>query len=491
MSAVLASNAPTRDAGEARDPGVDLSDVQGNILRGYRKKRVRHLTAQVIDAREARAWIAAIVGPDRALAPEITDAAHWGKQPPDVCFNLGITFTGLQALGLPDATTSTFPEAYREGMAARATKVGDWDNSAPACWQPWFQSADAVHFIVSLHADTAALLDDFEKSLVAGLAGRAFKVCGRNDGAFFNGDEVHFGYRDNISQPRFANISPPGKYDDQPTAPLGTVLLGYPTALEQLTWTLPDPPVLGRNGAFNAFRVLEQDVVAFEKYLDDAAGQLLDSPLAGELLPAGYDGDGSPSARLAAMREVVAAKMLGRWRNGTPLALSPRTPSPGQPVSDTDYDYIDDAAGLRCPIGSHTRRVNPRNARIVQRVANHTRRLIRRGIPYGPPYDPANPDANDGVERGLLGSFICADLSAQFEAIQYDWINLGLQDPRITGSNDPMLGANEGDAGWFDVPTAKGTIRLRGVPRLVRTRGGAYTFLPSISALRWIGAQKV
>ncbi|MEJ8858289.1 hypothetical protein WKW79_27220 [Variovorax robiniae] len=483
MSALPAGNAAARVAG---DPGVDLSDVQGNILRGYRKKRVRHLTAQVIDAGQARAWIAAIVGPDRSLAPEITDAAHWGQQPPEVCFNLGITFTGLQALGLPASTTESFPEAYREGMAARATKVGDWDRSAPAYWQPWFQSADAVHFIVSLHADTAALLDAFEKSLTSGLAARAFRVCGRNDGAFFNGDEVHFGYRDNISQPRFANISPPGKYDDQPTAPLGTVLLGYPTALEQLTWTLPNPPVLGRNGAFNAFRVLEQDVVAFEQYLDSAAAQLLDSPLADELLPTGQIGDGSPAARLAAMREVVAAKMLGRWRNGTPLALSPRDPD--QRVSDTDFDYIDDPAGLRCPIGSHTRRVNPRNARIVQRVANHTRRLIRRGIPYGPPYDHAHPDANAGAERGLLGSFICADLSAQFEAIQYDWINLGLQDPRITGSNDPMLGANEGDAGWFDVPTAKGTIRLRGVPRLVRTRGGAYTFLPGISALRWIGS---
>jgi len=210
---------------------VDLADVQGNILRGYRKSMVRHLVAQVIDAAQARAWIGATAGPDRSLAPSITDAAHWGEQPPDVCFNLGITFAGMQALGIPESTTRSLPEAYREGMAARATKVGDWGDSAPAHWQPWFQSSDAVHLIISLHANTAALLDAFENVMMSGLAGRAFKIRGRNEGAFFNGDEVHFGYRDNISQPRFANISPPGKYDDQPTAPLGTVLLGYPTAL--------------------------------------------------------------------------------------------------------------------------------------------------------------------------------------------------------------------------------------------------------------------
>ncbi|OUL99178.1 Dyp-type peroxidase [Variovorax sp. JS1663] len=480
--------APTRGAvvGES----VDLADVQGNILRGYRKSMVRHLIAQVIDARQASAWVGATAGPDRSLAPAITDAAHWGARPPDVCFNLGITFTGMQALGVPPSAMSAFPEAYREGMAARASKIGDWGDSAPEHWIPWFQASDAVHLIVTLHADTAALLDRFEKDMMAGLAGRAFRIRGRNEGAKFNGDEVHFGYRDNISQPRFAQVSPPYKLDGQPLAPLGTVLLGYETALEQLQWTLPDPPVLGFNGAFNAFRVLEQDVPAFENFLDRAAAQLLASPLADSLLAIGGAGDeASPSARLASMREVVAAKLLGRWRNGTPLALSPRDPTPSPRVSDTDFDFVDDDEGLKCPLGAHTRRTNPRGARIVQRIANHTRRLVRRGMPYGPRWDATDRDADERVERGLLGNFICADLSAQFEAVYYDWINLGLQDPRITGSNDPLLGANQEDASWFDVVTSAGSVRLRGLPRFVRTRGGAYTFLPSISALRWIGSK--
>jgi deferrochelatase/peroxidase EfeB len=480
-----------RTSSAADSESVELADVQGNILRGYRKSMVRHLIAQVIDTRQARAWVGATVGPDRSIAPSITNAAHWGERPPDVCFNLGITFTGMQALGVPDSATISFPEAYREGMAARASKIGDWSDSAPEHWKPWFQASDAVHLILTLHADSAALLDQFERVMMSGLGGQAFRITGRNEGAAFDGDEVHFGYRDNISQPRFAQVSPPGKFDGQPSAPLGTVLLGYRTALEQLKWNLPDPPVLGFNGAFNAFRVLEQDVFAFEGFLDRAAEQLLDSPLADSLLAIGVEqGVGSPSKRLAAMREVVAAKLLGRWRNGTPLALSPRDPIPDPRVSDTDFDYVDDNAGSNCPLGAHIRRTNPRGAKIVQRVANHTRRLVRRGMPYGPRWGTTPHDADDGVERGLLGNFICADLSAQFEAIYYDWINLGLQDPRITGSNDPLLGANQEDASWFDVVTSQGSVRLRGLPRFVRTRGGAYTFLPSISALRWIGSNE-
>jgi hypothetical protein len=91
---------------------VDLSDVQGNILRGYRRAKVRHLVVQITDATRARAWIGATAGPDRSVAPAITDAAHWGERPPDVCFNLGITYAGMQALGVPDATSNSFPKAF-------------------------------------------------------------------------------------------------------------------------------------------------------------------------------------------------------------------------------------------------------------------------------------------------------------------------------------------------------------------------------------------
>jgi deferrochelatase/peroxidase EfeB len=145
----------------------------------------------------------------------------------------------------------------------------------------------------------------------------------------------------------------------------------------------------------------------------------------------------------------------------------------------------------RCPYGAHIRRCNPRGGQIVQRVANNSRRLVRRGVPYGPPYDPAKRDPDKPEpERGLLGNFIGASLGAQFEAMSCDWLNLGLQDPRITGSNDPIVGANDAGTSWFDLPLKSGsTTRLRGLPQFVWTRGGAYTFLPSLSAIRFLGSQ--
>lgn len=103
---------------------------------------------------------------------------------------------------------------------------------------------------------------------------------------------------------------------------------------------------------------------------------------------------------------------------------------------------------------------------------------------------PSVTGTSPSRKRGLLGNFIGASLGAQFEAMSCDWLNLGLQDPRITGSNDPIAGANDPGTSWFDLPLKSGgTIRLWGLPRFVWTRGGAYTFLPSLSAIRFLGSQ--
>ena len=368
-------------------------------------------------------------------------------------------------------------------MAARALKLGDIGDAAPEHWKSALDPGH-THVIATFHADEQELLDEIEALALGGDRGGGWKIAGRLDGANFDNDNVHFGYHDNISQPRFEGVHDPARYpDDQPLAPLGTVLLGYPTAFEGVTWRIPDPDVLGRNGAFNAFRLLVQRVGEFEEYLDDAAEEVIHHPLVDELLPPGAESAfGAP--RRDALREVIAAKLCGRWRTGVPLALSPNSPAPEPEVSLTEYDYLDDTDGVRCPFGSHVRRCNPRGGAIVQRVSNHTRRLVRRGIPYGPAFDRSSPD---NTERGLLGNFLCADLAAEFEAVQYDWMNLGLQDPRLMGTNDPLLGANDPDHSAFEIPVRSGSIRITGFPRFVIPRGGAYTFLPSLSALRHIG----
>jgi hypothetical protein len=121
----------------------------------------------------------------------------------------------------------------------------------------------------------------------------------------------------------------------------------------------------------------------------------------------------------------------------------------------------------------------------VQRNAAHARRLVRRGMPYGPLYDRDKPDV---VARGLVGNFLCSSLVAQFEAIMYDWVNLGLLDPRIAGTNDPLLGQNDAATASFRFWYRDQEIEVRNLPRFIRTRGAAYLFLPSLPALRWIGS---
>jgi deferrochelatase/peroxidase EfeB len=465
----------------------DVTDVQGNILRGYRQPRVRHLILAVADATEARSWLGATVS-GAGSVPQVTSQAPWDEKP-SVCFNIGLTFEGLRALGAASSSLASFPTEFVEGMTARAEKLGDIGDSAPEHWPAPFDKPRDIHLIASIYAKDVADLDRVQGQALQN--GRAFRLLGVREGFNFHGDYVHFGYHDNISQPRFAEIHDPADYPDpQPMAPLGTVLLGYPNNFEGLLWRVPDPVALGRNGTFNAFRVLAQDVVGFENYLTEAAKYLLTQRGVDELLPPGDEGKIGPGlSREAALREIVAAQMCGRWRNGVPLAKSPDTPYPEPPLPEEQLNNFDYPAASGCPYSSHIRRSNPRDAQIVQRVANNSRRLVRRGMPYGPPYDPDKPDAADAPERGLLGNFIGASLGAQFEAMCTDWVNVGLQDPRVTGSNDPLIGANARETGWFDVVLKSGnTFRLRSLPRFVRTRGGAYIFLPSISAIRYLGS---
>ena len=325
---------------------------------------VRHLVLRVADVASARRWIGATAGDDRALAPAITPAAEWAHKP-ETFFNLGITFAGLGALRLPASSLDSFPAPFVEGMAARNVKLGDLGESAPETWIELFRDAERVHVIASIYADGLTALDEVQRDALSGPAARAFELVGVLDGALYDGNTVHFGYRDNISQPRFEGIHDPTLFPDpQPLAPLGTVLLGHPTAFEGVTWRVPQPVALGNNGAFNTFRILAQDTSGFEAFLDDAADAVLRDRRAEELLPLGAEAAITPNGtRHDAIREVVAAKLCGRWRDGTSLELSPQNPSPTPVVSDTDFDYVDDGDGLRCPIGAHTRRCNPRGAR--------------------------------------------------------------------------------------------------------------------------------
>jgi deferrochelatase/peroxidase EfeB len=478
-------------------PAEELCDVQGLILRGFGHPFARHIVLRVIDPQLARRAILAMAGPVPSAIPSdtsatsatsasllghdpphpkdlsdppnpplptITSSVDWGDTQPSTCWALALTATGLSALGVPQDSVRSFPVEFLAGATSRGAHVGDIGPNSPDTWADGFNDPTNIHVLLSLYAADAPTRDSAFAALEAGIDG-AFFVVKTFDGQLFANDSqvVHFGYLDNISQPFIAGDPVPVVPDHQPRAAAGDFVLGY-KRLYKTELDIPQPDALGKNGSFTSFRILEQDVVGFEEFLDTKGSE---------------SGIGT---------ELLAAKVIGRWRNGVPLALSPDTDSPTPPLTYdqlNNYGYLDDPSGLRCPVGAHMRRANPRDQPMKPVGDSLARRIMRRAMPYGPQWKPGDPP--DTQPRGLVGHFIGASLLLQFETIMGEWINTGMTEPGISGTNDALLGPDPSHA-RLDIPSTDGTTTtVSGFGPFVRTRAGIYGFLPSLSALRWIG----
>ena len=94
--------------------------------------------------------------------------------------------------------------------------------------------------------------------------------------------------------------------------------------------------------------------------------------------------------------------------------------------------------------------------------------------------------SDDGKgDRGIFFIFISARAYDTIEFFQQEWINRGnfidLADER-----DPVVGLHE-TPGTFTIPYTPVRRRVDGVTTFNRLRGGEYLFMPSLTALRWIG----
>lgn len=428
-----------------------LADVQGLILRSYGMDALRLFVLRVEQAQQARQALGQL---------PVTNAQTW-DQKPDSCVNIALTFSGLAALGLGPDTLASFPEEFRQGAAARADRVGDTGTSAPENWTGGLAGPD-VHVLVLVFAQDGARREARSADLGA-LWGGSMREVSVHEADTLPGNVAHFGYRDGFSQPTITGGLPGPVRDVLDPAPTGEFLLGYPSQFTDFSYPVPQPQNLGKNGSYLALRILAQDCAAFERLLTEA--------------PQKYGISG----------ERLAAKLVGRWRNGTPLQLSPDTDSPTSAIALEDlnaYDYVDDPKGYRCPVGAHMRRANPRNSPIAG-GSGLKHRIVRRGLPYGPLFDPAHPE--DGIERGLMGLFIAASLKDQFEFLMSEWVNGSSFAAGLSGTKDPLLGDISGETGKFRIPVPGGEpITVSGFPRLVTTRGAAYAFLPSLTALQYM-----
>ena len=442
----------------------ELHDVQGLVARGYGELgAARFLVLAFDDAAAARAWVGTV---GAALIP--ADVRR-----PERAVHVAFTSSGLRTLGVAPDVLDLFSLEFRGGMTTshRQRMFGDVGPDAPEHWD-WGGPGRPVDAVLLMYARDkpalAALDTEQRRALPEGV--RVVQPLGTSD---LQGYEP-FGFRDGISQPFVEGLSKTGPAAQ--TVRFGEFVLGYRNEHGHYTedLLLKRAPELARNGTYLVFRQLRQDVRGFWRFLDGAAR-----------------GD-------AERRTKLAAKLLGRWPKGAPLVLSPEANDPTlEGENDFGYGALD-PHGVRCPLGAHIRRANPRDSLDPKPgtdkslAINRRHRILRRGREYGPPLPVEQAlredESTDGHERGL--HFICLNgsIQRQFELVQFMWLN----NPKFKGlydDADPIVGPSHPYGGTFTMQTKTLREHLHGVPRFVSVKGGAYFFMPGIAATRHLASR--
>lgn len=530
---------------------LNLSDIQGNVTRAYGRYSfpfARYFFLNISDPAAGRAFV-------NDIRAHVTTAERWDNtSKPDVTLNIGFTFTGLLALGLPTRTLTSLPSEFIDGMHARSHILGDnvdiWD---PIWKNNSMTGPDSVHVWISMNArvekdgidkptpnlekKTKWLRDLCKKHAnkirIIKKNGKSGKAEYQSANAVFRtlpgGVKVpspfeHFGLTDGISDPVFE-----GQYDDEKMksmvigrgkwmnkkdgwVPLATgeFILGHPDESQELP-PIAEPRTLMQNGTFMVFRKLHENVKTFEDVIVQEAktyAKLMNVDLDEAI-------------------ETLKAKMVGRWSDGVPLSriptykewetfrqeqgFNPSDPSDPESVlvalgkeaqylkspDSSRFKFGDDMQGIKCPVGSHIRRVNTRdyldptndvkgdNPDATTQL-NKRRRVLRRGLPYGPTELGVG---NDDTEQGVAMMMICASLERQFEFIQQQWIQYSL-DFRAGNDTCPLLGGHDQFKRHTipsDPDSGKPPFIMSKLRTFVETRGGEYFFIPSVNALRLMG----
>ena len=435
---------------------LEFDDIQHILLTRAPALTGRYEFLSFRNPAGGRAWLAEIthkVLSAKAMRESVDKDKRW--------ITVAFTGNGLRALGVDEASLATFPQEFREGMAARAQMLGDTGANDPTQWVDKTASPD-LHAIAILFARDAAERDRCvveHRKLLAECPGvEVLSSLDLEATPPFEYAHDHFGYRDRLSQPVIEGSG------DEPTPgsggpfKAGEFILGYPDETGTMP-AQPQPELLSRNGSFMAYRRLEEHVGRFRDFLRQN-GQT----------PEG--------------QELLAAKLMGRWRSGAPLTLAPEKDDPAlgaDPQRNNNFNYKhDDPQGYAVPLGSHMRRMNPRDT-----AANmNRRRMIRRGATYGSYLPEGTPD--DGQERGIAAFVICASLIRQFEFAQNVWVN-DRNFHELGNERDPIIGAHDGKL-EFKIPKRPIRRTITGLPAFTTVRGGAYFFLPGLKALRWLAA---
>jgi Dyp-type peroxidase family len=509
---------------------LEVTQIQSLIFGGLGFKPAGVLLAlQLPDTvAETQSWLGAIL-------PHIAFGDGRYLQAPAV-FTFGVSAAGLQKLGLPETAVATFPTSFLNGMAApgRSRILGDTGRNAPDNWR-WGYAVPDVALLIYGDSSKAVsqLVAEVERSCDKFGAAVTVRIPLREPSRVLTDRKEPFGFVDGVSQPAMRGTYRGFRNDDPiHLVEPGEIVLGYPDNRgsvppgphldagldpEQLlpidvpadnfgVVTAEQPRAIGQNGSFLVIRQLEQDFEGFKSFCAEEATRVL--PYFADL-PVFCD------------EEFIAAKMIGRWHDGSSLVRHPYVSAtklrelsgrdstgstarpetrPSDPTAssigraefraqsayadraprpDNDFLYgTEDPQGLRCPYGAHIRRANPRDSLSPgsneQIEISNRHRILRVGRQY-----------EEKGSRGLLFMCLNADLERQFEFIQQTWMSSS-KFHGLDAETDPIVTDGTKGRCSFTIPTRAGPVPLNPLPQFVTMRGGGYFFLPGRQLLNYL-----
>ncbi len=471
---------------------LNADEIQGDIAPGFRRSyhpefHQAFIPLRMTDPAAARGSLRRLLGritwssdlTGRSRRSGGTGTRTDGQ--PDV--NIAFTSTGLRQLE-PELGDG-MDDALDEGLARRTSRfrlLGAPDE--------WVIGRDDQRIDALLNVGSTEPLD----GRVAGLIGAGFEEVRNTNGRRFIGKALpggieHFGFRDGLSQPRFALPAKPGKaaqgppdqgrqrasrrhatyldvpalstYGD-PSTPVQSAPRPKPVTFLASDPRLPasqfivDEDSFWGNGSFMVWLRLRQRVDAFRHACEMVARRL------------------SLEWGQRVLEHEAAGLLVGRWPNGTSLALMGM-------FDHNEFSYRQDSRfradplGLRCPLAAHSRKMNPRT------TGDRARLILRRGITYGAP-------GADGADRGLLFVAYQASIERQFEVLQRVWAHEG-QFPERFGSADPIMGVAAAPMSIeIPNPNGRGSVGIRLRNDWVVPTGGLYLFVPSRRAIEVLAA---
>ena len=198
---------------------LELDDIQSGVLRPRPAPYAATYVLFRIDDRNAgRELMRRLRSVVASAAP--SERSHSGRSNDDTWVSAALSYQGLKALGVPQASLESFSPEFQQGMAARARSLGDTGESSPEHWEKPLGSADVHVVITAVAPGTEQLEAAFARARKSYQEIKGVTAIWRQDCHVLPGEKEAFGFRDGMSHPAIEGIWHPG-HESLNELPLG------------------------------------------------------------------------------------------------------------------------------------------------------------------------------------------------------------------------------------------------------------------------------